>query len=51
MHRLLGPGAGTVSGNLKTKKVRLSRLSLTDFLASFYRHSFDATPEGQTFQM
>ena len=31
MHRLLGPGAGTVSGNLKTKKVRLFRLSLTDF--------------------
>ena len=31
MHRSLDPGAGTVSGNLKMKKVRLSRLSLTHF--------------------
>ena len=48
MHRSLGPGAGIVNENLKTKKVRLSRLSLTDFLTSIYRHSFDATPKGQT---
>ena len=30
-HRLLGPGAGTVSGNLKMKRVRLRPLALTNF--------------------